>query len=125
MRFSPMIRCRAKAVDAEFGTRFAPKLKEGARFGHRSGKARRVQTCDRMTHFRQGLRNAKTSPFQSLFSRKRHLAPRAVLPSRVCDRPRRLGPALGEVGCDIWRFRGLLGPEPLPVCDFVAQAWFR
>ena len=22
----------------------------------------------------------------------------------------RLGPALGEVGCDIWRFRGLLGP---------------
>ena len=22
----------------------------------------------------------------------------------------RLGPALGEPGCDIWRFRGLLGP---------------
>ena len=33
-----MVRCRARAVDAEFGTRFAPKLKEGARFG--GGKAR-------------------------------------------------------------------------------------
>ena len=73
-----MARCRAKAVDAEFGTRFAPKLKEGARFG--GGKARRVQTCS----YYDAL-GAPKPPFQW---GKRYLAPRAIPPSRVCDRPR-------------------------------------
>ena len=67
MRFSPMIRCRAKAVDAEFGTRFAPKLKEGARFG--GGKARRVQTCG----YYDAFRGSKTS--FSVVSATWHLAP--------------------------------------------------
>ena len=60
-------RCRAKAVDAEFGTRFAPKLKEGARLG--DGKARRVQTCG----YYDAFRGSKTS--FSVVSATWHLAP--------------------------------------------------
>ena len=56
-----MVRCRAKAVDAEFGTRFAPKLKEGARLG--DGKARRVQTCGYYDAFSVYI-GAPKPPFQ-------------------------------------------------------------
>ena len=63
----PRDRVRAKAVDAEFGTRFAPKLKEGARLG--DGKARRVQTCG----YYDAFRGSKTS--FSVVSATWHLAP--------------------------------------------------
>ena len=49
------------------GTRFAPKLKEGARFG--DGKARRVQTCG----YYDAFRGSKTS--FSVVSATWHLAP--------------------------------------------------
>ena len=37
----------------------------------------------------------------------------------------RLGPALGGMGCDIWRFRGFTGPlSRSPCAIIVAQAWY-
>ena len=63
----PVYSQNGKDVDAEFGTRFALKLKEGARLG--DGKARRVQTCG----YYDAFRGSKTS--FSVVSATWHLAP--------------------------------------------------